>query len=434
MPVVTTLHTVLANPTPAQHNVMSEIINASAKIVVMAEKGHELLRSVHNVPARKIEIIAHGIPDFPFLEPHHAKAKLGLTGKTILTFGLLSPKFFTAANLSNLLVQASSTAVVGVGMTFVLLTAGVDLSVGSIMFVAAAVAGKLALGGASLPVTLAAIVGVGLVFGMLNALLVTRLGILAFIATLGTLYAGRGFGLWLTQTRAMNLPDSFLTLGTARLAGILYFFLAITGAFNLEYVPSQIVVQGDPAATCQNILNKEFLFRIGIASDVISNVLYIFLVLMFYQLFKNVNERLAKLLVALVLVQIPIAFVLATFNITSLLILKGEVLKSLDTQKAQDLAILFRRLRGNGISLEEIFWGLWLFPLGLLAYQSRFIPRIIGVLVIITGFAYIIESLTFILFPDYQDLADKYMFPLFFGELSIIFWLLIKGVKSKIVA
>ena len=91
MPVVTTLHTVLANPTPAQHNVMSEIINASAKIVVMAEKGHELLRSVHNVPARKIEIIAHGIPDFPFLEPHHAKAKLGLTGKTILTFGLLSP-------------------------------------------------------------------------------------------------------------------------------------------------------------------------------------------------------------------------------------------------------------------------------------------------------------------------------------------------------
>ena len=91
MPVVTTLHTVLANPTPAQHNVMSEIINASAKIVVMAEKGHELLRSVHNVPARKIEIIAHGIPEFPFLEPHHAKAKLGLTGKTILTFGLLSP-------------------------------------------------------------------------------------------------------------------------------------------------------------------------------------------------------------------------------------------------------------------------------------------------------------------------------------------------------
>ena len=92
MPVVTTLHTVLAQPTPAQHDVMSEIIDTSAKIIVMAEKAYELLRSVHDVPARKIEIIPHGIPDFPFLEPHHAKAKLGFAGKTvILTFGLLSP-------------------------------------------------------------------------------------------------------------------------------------------------------------------------------------------------------------------------------------------------------------------------------------------------------------------------------------------------------
>ena len=138
----------------------------------------------------------------------------------LAVFGLLSPKFFTAANLANLLVQASSTAVVGVGMTFVLLTAGVDLSVGAIMFVAAAVAGKLTLAGAPLPVALLAIVGVGLLAGALNALLVTRFGILAFIATLGTLYVGRGFGLWLTQTRAMNLPDNFLALGTARLAGI----------------------------------------------------------------------------------------------------------------------------------------------------------------------------------------------------------------------
>ena len=147
-------------------------------------------------------------------------ATLILFAVVLAVFGLLSPKFFTAGNLANLLVQASSTAVVGVGMTFVLLTAGVDLSVGAIMFVAAAVAGKLTLAGAPLPVALLAIVGVGLLAGALNALLVTRLGILAFIATLGTLYVGRGFGLWLTQTRAMNLPDSFLALGTAKLAGV----------------------------------------------------------------------------------------------------------------------------------------------------------------------------------------------------------------------
>jgi glycosyltransferase involved in cell wall biosynthesis len=92
MPVVTTLHTVLAKPTAVQQNVMDRIIDISAKIVVMSEKGHEFLRSVHDVPIRKIEVIPHGIPDFPFLEAHHAKAKFDLTGKMIiLTFGLLSP-------------------------------------------------------------------------------------------------------------------------------------------------------------------------------------------------------------------------------------------------------------------------------------------------------------------------------------------------------
>ncbi len=92
IPIVTTLHTVLAKPTPAQRDVMAQIIDASTKLIVMAEKGHQLLRSVHHVPARKIEVIPHGIPEFPFLETHHAKAKLDFVGKTvILTFGLLSP-------------------------------------------------------------------------------------------------------------------------------------------------------------------------------------------------------------------------------------------------------------------------------------------------------------------------------------------------------
>ena len=92
MPVVTTLHTVLAEPTPAQHDAMRRIIDTSAKIVIMSETGRELLRAVHDVPPHRIDVIPHGIPDFPFLDPHHAKAKFGFGGKTvILTFGLLSP-------------------------------------------------------------------------------------------------------------------------------------------------------------------------------------------------------------------------------------------------------------------------------------------------------------------------------------------------------
>jgi glycosyltransferase involved in cell wall biosynthesis len=92
MPVVTTLHTVLPTPTPAQRDVMAKIVARSTKLVVMAEKGRELLRSVHDASPQKIEVIPHGIPDFPFLETQHAKGKLGFSGKTvILTFGLLSP-------------------------------------------------------------------------------------------------------------------------------------------------------------------------------------------------------------------------------------------------------------------------------------------------------------------------------------------------------
>jgi glycosyltransferase involved in cell wall biosynthesis len=92
MPIVTTLHTVLSEPTHAQRHVLERVITASTKIIVMAEKASEILRAVHGVPAHKIEVIPHGIPDVPFLDSHHAKAKLGFAGKTvILTFGLLSP-------------------------------------------------------------------------------------------------------------------------------------------------------------------------------------------------------------------------------------------------------------------------------------------------------------------------------------------------------
>jgi glycosyltransferase involved in cell wall biosynthesis len=92
MPIVTTLHTVLSEPTPAQHSVLDRIVEASSKVVVMAEKGRELLRNVYRAPAEKIEVIPHGIPDFPFVEPDRAKAKFGFSGRAvILTFGLLSP-------------------------------------------------------------------------------------------------------------------------------------------------------------------------------------------------------------------------------------------------------------------------------------------------------------------------------------------------------
>lgn len=135
-------------------------------------------------------------------------------------FGVQSEKFLEPRNLVNIVVQASSTGIVAVGMTFVLLTAGVDLSVGAIMFVAAAIAGKMALAGWPLPLALFVMVGVTLVFGAFNAFFITRIRVAAFIVTLATLFIGRGLGLLITETRALNLPDSFLQIGSARFLSV----------------------------------------------------------------------------------------------------------------------------------------------------------------------------------------------------------------------
>ena len=133
-----------------------------------------------------------------------------------LGFSLQSSAFWQPANVLNILLQTSSTGILAVGMTFVLLTAGVDLSVGSIMFVAAAIGGKLALAGYSLPAVLAVMIGIGIIYGCLNAVFITKFAIMAFVVTLATRYLGRGLGLRITETRAMNLPDSFYDLGATK--------------------------------------------------------------------------------------------------------------------------------------------------------------------------------------------------------------------------
>jgi ribose transport system permease protein len=153
-----------------------------------------------------------------------------LATAVFLTFGLLSPKFLEVNNLINILVQASSAGIVAVGMTYVLLVAGIDLSVGAIMYLTAAIAARMTLGGIALPWAILAILVLGLLFGGVNACFITRFRILPFVVTLATLYLGRGFGLWITETRAMNLPEQLLVLGSSRWMGIpmpILVFLAV---------------------------------------------------------------------------------------------------------------------------------------------------------------------------------------------------------------
>ena len=149
---------------------------------------------------------------------------------------------------------------------------------------------------------------------------------------------------------------------TARLAGLLFLLWIIAGFFDMFFVSPKIFVSGDPVASAQNILIHELLFRTSIFSGLITSVIWILLVLVFYRLFKTVNERYAKLLVAFVVVQVPVAFIKGAFSITTLMMLKGEALKSFELSQRQDLAMLLLKINDYGVLALELFWGLWLFP------------------------------------------------------------------------
>jgi ribose transport system permease protein len=147
-------------------------------------------------------------------------SELVLFALTFVVFGVLSPRFFALDNFVNILIQSAVLLIGATGMTFVLLTAGIDLSVGSAMFLAAVGAGKLTLAGQGSGTALLAALAVGLIFGAINAVVIVRLRVMAFIVTLATLYIGRGLGLFITETRAMNMPESLLAVGSTRLAGV----------------------------------------------------------------------------------------------------------------------------------------------------------------------------------------------------------------------
>lgn len=137
-------------------------------------------------------------------------------------------------------------------------------------------------------------------------------------------------------------------------------------------------------------------------------------------------------MVALVVVQVPLVFLIEICRFTSLMILKGEAFKTLAPGEVQDFAMLFLKVHGYGIQIVEIFWGLWLIPFGQLVYKSSFIPRILGILLILAGVGYTLDSFTFMLFPKYREFTQIIAFTFSgIGELSIILWLLIKGVKKN---
>ncbi len=220
---------------------------------------------------------------------------------------------------------------------------------------------------------------------------------------------------------------------TARFAGLVYLIWIITGLYSIFYVPSQIDTRGDAATAAASILSNESLFRVNTLNDLVSGAIWVVLVLVLYRLFKSVDEGQARLLVALVIVQVPVIFTVSAFNITSLMIVKGEILKAFELGQRQDLALLFLRVNDYGVLALQLFWGLWLFPLAILVYRSRFLPRFLGVWLMIDGFALVVLCFASLLLPQYRDIVYKIAFPAMLGEFALMLWLLIKGAKVQVI-
>ena len=225
------------------------------------------------------------------------------------------------------------------------------------------------------------------------------------------------------------------TKNPGRFAGLLYVLFSIPGFFAMMYVPSKLIVHGNAAATASNIAASETLFRLGIAGQLICQAGFIFVALALFELLKGINRRHASLMVTLVVVGIPIAFVNELNSIAALALVRGaDFLSLLEKPQREALAMLFLNLHFHGLVVDEIFWGLWLFPLALLVYRSRFLPRFLGVWLVLNGFAYVILSLTGVLSPPYYDKVFTYSQPAFFGEVAFMFWLVIKGARPPALA
>jgi Domain of unknown function (DUF4386) len=219
----------------------------------------------------------------------------------------------------------------------------------------------------------------------------------------------------------------------ARVAGLLYLLLVLVGSIRLIYIPSVLFANADATATATNIAAHESLFRMGIVTGLFCAALLIYLMLALWRLFKGVDRTQAVLMVILGGVMPGVIYLVNVVNDAAALILVrgADFLSVFEKPQRDALALLFLRLHHQMDIAAEVLWGLWLFPLAILTLRSGFLPRFLGVWLVIAGLSYLALSFTGEMLPQFEDTIFNLGSPARLGELAFVLWLLIMGAKER---
>lgn len=217
---------------------------------------------------------------------------------------------------------------------------------------------------------------------------------------------------------------------TAKIAGFLYLSYIVT-TIIANASRGKLIVFGDAVTTANNIQSSEWLFRIGFMSDIIAGVLFLLAAWALYVLLKPVNKTIALLFLLLNLGGVAVQCLNMLNLFSAVLLLSGaDYLKVFQADQLQSMAMFFLDLNKSGFMIAQLFFGAWLFPLGYLVFKSGYLPRILGIVLMVECFAWLMFPLQFFLFPSgvISTLSSAVGF---IGEFGLMLWLVIMGAKDQ---
>ncbi len=212
----------------------------------------------------------------------------------------------------------------------------------------------------------------------------------------------------------------------------LYFLMVIFSGLGMGLVDPHFFIAADPSETLRRLQSSGFYFRLGIVSNLIGQTLFLGMAFHFYNAFKSLDQHLSRLLLGFVAVSIPITFVSVLFQFNALsLLAQPNYLASFSGAQIQGLVMSSLETHKTGLLIAQIFWGLWLWPFGLLVYRSGYLPKFLGVLLVLGSLGYLFDRVLFFLIPERRSFAAPGLVISGLAEFSFILWVLLKGSSIK---